>query len=180
MLAGAAIVAIVAAAAPETAHRYAHWPLATAALLVAVAGLYVCIPETDHLRGVAVMAALLVLVEMTVHGSAAVWPVATAAATLVVWAGAFGGVPRTSSLVAALSMPGVVLIEPVAVRLGLVGRSVPPVLVAPALLAGQAVFVLFVGRVAGLREQTSVALAIVVASLTALTVGVHLVAGRRS
>ncbi|MDQ3178704.1 MAG: hypothetical protein M3Q72_14370, partial [Actinomycetota bacterium] len=171
--------AAVAVAATETARRWRPWPLGTGALLVAVAGVYVCVPETDHLRAVAVAVALLVIAEASIADAAAVWPVVTAAAALVAWSGAFGGVFRESSLVAALSMPGVLLVEPLAVRLGFTRRRQPPAVAPALLLAGQAVFVLVVGRVAGLREQASLALLIVVVSFVALTVGVHLVTGRR-
>lgn len=178
-VAGALVVALVAVNEAETAERWRPWPLGSVALLLATGGVYACVPETDHLRRVAVLVVLAIVVELIVARAELEWTVVTAAAALVVWAGVEGGVFRSSALVAALSTPGVLLVEPIAVRLALVRRGAPAIVVPVLLLGGQAAFALFVARMAGLREQTSVAVAIVALALGALTLGVHLVTGRR-
>ncbi len=123
-------------------------------LLVAAAGIYVGVPETDPVRpllGAFGVAALLALFPRlaTLPGAA------SAAVGVLVWTAAAGGYPRPGSVVGGLACVGVVVFAPTLAA----ARGARQWLIAGVLLA----LVLFCARVAGFEESGWVA-----AGLTAL------------
>ena len=174
----ALLLAGVAAGAAGMARRWPGRGLGTGAALGAFVGIYVCVPETERVLSAAVLAAIPFIAEITGQLPTA-WPTILASAALAVWAAYYGGVFRDSALVGGFASLGLLLLEPVSVRLPGPRRGIPPPFTVPALLALQVVYAVAVGRHAGLRPSLASAIAVAVPMALALTIVARLVIGRR-
>jgi hypothetical protein len=177
--AAAVLLAAVAAGSVGMVRRWPRHALATGSCLAAFLGIYACVPETQRVGAIAVVVAIFFVGELTgqLRGS---WPVVVAAAALALWVTYDGGVYRDSALVGGIASLGLVVLEPVAVRLPGPARGLPSALTAPALLALQAVYAVAVGRNAGLRADAASAVAVAVVMAAGLTLAARLIIGRRT
>ena len=174
--AAAAVLAIALLAAPAVG-RWAGNGVTSGWALAAALGLYVGVPETDHIVGV--IAVLIVLFVAELAGRARVdgWVVAGLDA-VIVWAALLGAAGRPGALVAAFAMLGLLVVSaPVA----LVGR--PPREFVPsgwrpaALVALQLGFAIGVARLGGVRTTTSEALTVSAIGIAVLAAASWVVMG---
>lgn len=115
-----AVVAVLTAATatgaalPVTARLLRPPGLVPVLILGAVAATYACVPETDHIGRVALLAALTVVVEVVLRRQVPV-AVTLVVAMVVLWSGVHGATGRPSALVgAAFAAWGLVLLPLVA------------------------------------------------------------------
>lgn len=161
---GPVLVAVAAALVAETDRRHATSGLGPLFLAAAAAGVYLCVPDTEHAQ---------ILVGAAIPVAAAAWPVpltalgrpgAYASVGVLAWVVAVDGHARPGSVVGGLAALGLLLIEPVA-RLARGGRTAldrhwprHPAVVAAGLF--QLVVVLWCARVAGFEQATGPAVAL--------------------
>jgi hypothetical protein len=174
----AGLLAAVGAGSVATVRRWGGRAVGTGSCLMAFAGIYLCVPETERIAAATLIVAILFVGEVTGQLPAR-WPTTLAAATVAVWAAYYGGVFRDSALVGGFASLGLVVLEPLAVRLPGPRRGIPPPYTAPALLVLQGAYAVTVARQAGLRHDVTAALAIAVPLAVALVVAARLVVGRR-
>jgi len=163
----AAFVALVLVAAVETTaksdHDWAGTGLGPLALALAAAGVYACVPDIERsisLLGAVCGLALLSLIVPEIRlGRAGTG----AALGMLVWAGSIGGATRPGSIIGVAACTLCIAIEPFArqaSKAALRGRRG-----AFATLAVEAVGVVAISRIAGLRESAIAALAIAIPTL---------------
>jgi hypothetical protein len=135
------------------ADRWSPRGLWSGLALVSAGGLYLGVPETDHL--VAVAGGLAVLVVADLAGRVRMdGLVVLALAAAVVWVGVWGAVSRAGALTAAMALLGLLLVAPVAERLPGPARPwVPARAQVVALLLLQALFVVGGARFGALRSD---------------------------
>jgi hypothetical protein len=143
---------------------------------VSLGAIYACVPETDHIRWLALAVGVLVVGEF-VLGEPSAPGLASAAVAVVGWAVLYGGHTRDSAVIGGLGAFGLLLIEP----LSNVGSGNAPrirfqrAVGALALVALQAGGTLAIARGGGLRATRSAALVMVVALLGAMAVVCRLI-----
>jgi hypothetical protein len=173
------LLAAAAVALPDLARRWDGTGAVGLLLAAGAAGVYLCLPETDHLDYL-VPAYLVLGVSEAVVRRPLGPGVALAACGLLCWAVLFGGTPRDGALVGGLACLGLLLLEPVARRLpgagsAFVGRGALSGVVALTVL--QVGYCLAVSRTAGLQTDAWVALAIVAVAAIGLLVATRAVLG---
>ena len=166
----ALVIVAGAAAVPELERRLERgvvWLL----MLATVGGIYACVPETGHLRALAMAAALMALIE-AVSGERLGAGAVVAAVGVLAWSVAFGGTYRDSALVGGFASFGVLLLAPIASLL--VTRTRPgsrPLQTFPytiALIGAHAVAALIVSRTAGLATTLGGAIESAIPTVAAL------------
>jgi hypothetical protein len=168
---GAAVALGTIVAAPLVVASARRDPRLVAVLFaVSAVGLYVCVPDTEHARGL--MGGLLAAGLLGVDPELAVTPGVSAVTGLFVWTAAFGGHGRMGSVVGGIACLGVLVLAPLAgwSRRRRASRSV--------LFLTQVAYVAYVARVAGFR-QTAWAAAALAVPATLLAWAVLVVATRR-
>jgi hypothetical protein len=148
-------VALVAAVADATARD--RLGLAPVLLAVTVAGQFLCLPDTEQvtaLAGAAGVLAAVAIVEWAAGARPSVRAGAlsgAAGAVAMAWCIGHGGVGRAGSVVGAVACGGVLLVEPVVLRLSRRHPASPSATVPYVLV--QIPVVLWCSRVAGLRTS---------------------------
>ncbi len=166
VIVGAPIV-VVAVASFESGHREQP-ALSAMGAAIAAGGAFLTVPDTEHvslLAGAAVVVGLGALVHppLTLGASGPVW------AGAFMWSVAIDGSPRTTGIVGALGALGLLVVDP-AVRVNLtIDRGLAMYLPATAPMsrlvqfaALQTALALFTSRIAGLRMDVLVAIALTV------------------
>ena len=129
---------------------------------VSALGLYLGVPETDHVVGVAAVLVVLVLASIAAPGRAS-WVPIVGLDVVLAWAAVRGAPDGGPALAAALTMPGLLIVAPLTSYLPGPRRAIVPASVQPAALVGlQAGFALVVARVAA-RTDTITAAATIAA-----------------
>ena len=153
-------------------------------MLMTIGGIYACVPETGHIRPLAIAAGLLALVELVTAASLGAGAT-TAAVGALAWSVAYGGTYRDSALVGGFASFGVLLLEPVAQLLAqrlprqwISGRrSMPLPMASAAIVAIQAAGALLVSRTAGLARTLAGSIALTAPTLLAMVVLIAVFAG---
>jgi hypothetical protein len=174
--AAAAALAIAFVAAPSVTQLTGRSTVAAIGLVTA-AGLYLGVPETDHVLGLGVGLAVLAVAELRGRLQADAIVVMAVDAALV-WTAVRGAVNRDGAVVAGLALLGLLLVAPVVVGGTSARRSSPRVRVALLVIA-QFVFVVVVARNGALRPDASGAALVAVAGLVGLTLAARLVVAGR-
>jgi hypothetical protein len=175
----AAIALALAAAAATSADRFARRGLWTGLAVATSLGLYVGVPETNHILGLA--AGLLVLWLADLSGRLRINGLLVLAidATLV-WAAVWGASARPGAVVGGLALLGLLLVMPIVrVAPGPIEALVPPSWHVTALIGLQVGFAVAVGRLAALRESAAEAGMIALVGLAGLVALSRLVIGRQ-
>jgi len=135
------------------ADRWAPRGLWSGLAVLSAGGLYLGVPETDHL--IAVAGGLAALLVADVAGRVRMdGLVVLALAAVVVWVGVWGAVSRSGALTAGMALLGLMLVAPAAERLPGPGRAwVPARGQVVALLVLQALFVVGGARLGALRSE---------------------------
>ena len=143
-------------------------------------GLYLGVPETDHVVGVAAVLAVLVLGSIAAPGRAS-WVLVVGLDVVLAWAAVRGAPYGGPALAAALTMPGLLIVAPLTSYLPGPSRAIVPTPLQPAALVGlQAGFALVVARVAARTDTITAAATIAAIAVVVLVVGARLVVGSRS
>ena len=145
----------------RTAAPLADRGLGTGTCVAAFAGIYACVPETERIASAAVIVAIPFVAEVTGQLPGR-WPTTVTTAAVALWAAYYGGVFRDSALVGGFASLGLVVLEPIAVRLPGPRRGVPEPLTVAALLVLQTDYAVGVARTAGLRPDLWSAIAIAI------------------
>lgn len=175
-LLAAAVLAVVAAGSPWTA-RITAWGGAPALAAAAAAGLYVGVPETDHIVGLAVGLAVFALAEL-LGASRTTAAVVVALGGALVWADLAGSGTRQPALIAGVGALGLLLVAPlVAWAPGPSRPLVPRPLRGDAVLAVHAVAVIAIGRRGARTDSVTEVVALAAAVLAGLVVATRLVHG---
>lgn len=152
---GSAAAVTLALVTPATllADRWAPRGLWSGLAVLSTGGLYLGVPETDHL--VAVAGGLVVLLVADLTGRVRVdGLVVLALAAVLVWGGAWGAASRPGALTAAMALLGLMLVAPAAERLPGPARPwVPAPVQVVALLMLQGLFVVGGARLGALRSE---------------------------
>ena len=128
----AAVAAAGGLAAPAVA-RGAGAPVVTGWAAASVLGLYLGVPETDHVVGVAAVIAVLVLTSLAAPRQAS-WLLVAGLDVVLVWAAVRGAPGGGPALAAALAVPGLLVVAPLTSHLPGPRRALAPVSVQPAVL----------------------------------------------
>ena len=173
--ASAAALAVAFAAAPSASQLTARSPIAALGLATAV-GLYLGVPETDHVLGVAVGLAVLTLAELR-RGLHVDTIVTMAVDSALVWTAVRGAANRASAIIGGLALLGLLLVAPLV--LAGRGRRAGGEWRAALLVAAQLVFVVVVARNSAIRPDAGAAAMIAVAGLVGLTITARIVVAGR-
>jgi len=174
--AAAAVLGVVALGAPATA-RAATLGGAPAWALATAVGLYVGVPETDHVIGVGVGLAAFVVAELTGRARADGAAVVALGAALV-WATLQGAGGREPALLAAFGAFGLLAVWPLVGALPGPRRALAPAPLRPALVAAaHAVAAVVIGRRGAVTDERVDVVLFAVAGLAALVIVVRLVTG---
>ncbi len=175
----AAVAAAGGLAAPAVA-RGAGASVVTGWAAASVLGLYLGVPETDHVVGVAAVIAVLVLTSLAAPRQAS-WLLVAGLDVVLVWAAVRGAPGGGPALAAALAMPGLLVVAPLTSHLPGPRRALAPVSVQPAVLVAlQAGFAVVVARNAPSRDTIVEATTLTVAALVVLVLATRLAVGARS
>ncbi len=159
---GAAAVSAAGGLAAPAVARGVGATVVSAWAAVSAGGLYLGVPETDHVVGVAAVLVVLVLASIASPGRAS-WVPIVGLDVVLAWAAVRGAPYGGPALAAALTMPGLLIVAPVTSYLPGPRRAIVPTPVQPAALVGlQAGFALVVARVAA-RTDTITAAATIAA-----------------
>jgi hypothetical protein len=163
--------ALALAAAAVAATRIERWSergVSVGWVLAAAIGMYLGVPETDHLVGV--IAVLIVVWLAGVTGRLrADFPVVTGLDAVLVWAAVRGAAGSSGALLAALAMLGLlVLAPPIAMLPRPANELVRAPWRAPLLVAFQLAFCVTVARLGGVRTTTTRAAVVAATGLVAL------------
>ncbi len=173
--AGAAVLAVAFVAAPSAGRLTARGPVAALGVITA-GGLYLGVPETDHVLGVAVGLAVLAVAELR-HRLQVDTIVTMAVDSALVWTAVRGAANREGAVVGGLALLGLLLVAPLVLAGG--GRREGGQWRAALLVAAQLIFVVVVARNGAVRPDAGAAAAVAAAGLVALTVTARfVVAGR--
>lgn len=178
LAAAAAILATAAVAAPIVA-RVAVPGVAGGLALASAIGLYLGVPETDLVVGVAAALAMVWFADLT--GRLRVdWLIVFALDAVVVFAAVRGAAGRDGAVVGGLAMLGLLVVWPVTAWLpgparGLVPRSLRPL----TLLALHGAYVLVVARRSAIRDDAVGAAVVAAVGVAVLVVATRLAVGRR-
>lgn len=175
-IAAALVLAAVAAVAPSLLALTRGRGVPPGLALGSLAGLYVGIPETEHLFGIGVALAALMVGQWACQADES-WPVVLTIGALVIWSAVYGGSFRNGALLAGLSSVGLLVLAPLAARLPGPGRVVPEPLVAPGLLVAQLMYAVALGRLVGLRDGAIEGLAVAAAATAVLVVATRVILG---
>ena len=148
-------------------------------VLMTIGGIYACVPETGHVRPLAVAAGLVALVELVAHAPLGAGAI-TAAVGVLAWAVAYGGTYRDSALIGGFASFGVLLFGPIAQLLAVWLPRRPTASLAfssATIVAVQGAGALVVSRTAGLANTVSGSIALAVPTLVAMVVLVAVLAG---
>lgn len=160
----------VAGLAAPSADRWAGTGITSGWALAAATGLFLGVPETDHVQGVIAVLLIVWLVELFGLTRVGGWFVAGLDAVLV-WSAARGAAGIGGALVAGLACLGMLVMMAPASWLPRPRREVMPTAWrAPALMALQLGFVIGVARIGGVRTTVSEALVVSGAALVVLLV----------
>ena len=163
----AAVAAAGGLAAPAVA-RGAGASVVTGWAAASVLGLYLGVPETDHVVGVAAVITVLVLTSLAAPRQAS-WLLVAGLDVVLVWAAVRGAPGGGPALAAALAMPGLLVVAPLTSHLPGPRRALAPVSVQPAVLVAlQAGFAVVVARNAPSRDTIVEATTLTVAALVVL------------
>jgi len=172
--------AFVLAAAALAATRIERWSdrgVSAGWALAAAIGMYLGVPETDHLVGVIAVLIVMWLAGVTGRLRADYLVVAGLDAVLV-WGAVRGASGSSGALLAALAMLGLLVVAPLIAQLPRpVGELVPDSWRAPLLVALQLVFCVTVARLGGVRTTTAEAAVVAATGLVALGAAAWLVIG---
>jgi hypothetical protein len=145
--------------------------------LAAAIGMYLGVPETDHLVGVIAVLIVVWLAAATGRLRADFLVVAGLDAVLV-WAAVQGASGSSGALLAALAMLGLLVLAPLIALLPRpAGELVPASWRAPVLVALQLAFCVTVARLGGVRTTTTEAAIVAATGLVALGAAAWLVIG---
>jgi hypothetical protein len=172
--------AITLAAAALAATRIDRWSdhgVSAGWALAAAIGMYLGVPETDHLVGV--VAVLIVVWLAGVTGRLrADFEVVAALDVVLVWAAVRGAAGSGSALLAALALLGLLVLAPPIALLPRPSREPLPPAWRPAALMGlQLVFCVTVARLGGVRTTMTEAAVVATTGLVALGVAAWLAMG---
>jgi len=172
------LLAAVATLAPTLLAVSRGRGLAPGLALGSLVGLYAGVPETEHLIGVSVAVAVIMVGHWAGQTEES-WPIVLAMSALVVWSAVFGGSFRNGALFAGLASLGLLVLAPIATRLPGPGRIIPDELVVPLLIAAQVVYTVALGRLVGLRDGAVEGAAVVALAAGLLIVVARVVVGPR-
>ena len=161
--AGAAL-AVAFAAAPSVVGLTRQRTVAALAMITA-GGLYLGVPETDHILGLLVGLAVLAIAEVRGRVRSDTIIVMAIDAALV-WAAIRGAANREGAVVGGLALLGLLLVAPLVI--GGSSRRANPPLAAAMLVIAQLVFVVVVARNGALRPDASGAALVACAGLVGL------------
>jgi hypothetical protein len=143
-------------------------------------GLYLSVPETDHIVGVGAVVVVLVLGSLTSPRQAS-WLLVAGLDVVLAWAAVRGAPASGPALVAGLSTPGLLIVAPASANVpGPAHALVPAVLRSAALIGLQVGYAVFLARVAARSDTVAVAAAIVGAALVVLVVAARFAVGSQS
>lgn len=146
--------------------------------VVTVVGLYLGLPETGAVLGVALGLGVLWVAEST--GRARLdGLVVVLLAAVIVWAALWGAVTRPWAVTGGIAMLGLFLVGPLAVSVPHAGRGLPRPWDAACLVVLQLVFVVGVARTAAIGDDVMVASSISIAALALLALLAWAVTGGR-
>ena len=156
----AAVIVAAATTVPEL-ERHLERGVVWLLMLTTIGGIYACIPETGHLRALAITVGLMALIEAWSGERLGAGPLAAAAGVLA-WSVAYGGTYRDSALVGGFASFGVLLLAPVAqqlrTRMRSGARQLGTVSYSAALVTVHAIAAAVVSRTAGLATTIGVAI----------------------
>lgn len=173
--AGAAALAIAFVAAPSASRLTVRSPVAALGVVTA-GGLYLGVPETDHVLGVAVGLAVLAVAELR-HRLQLDTMVTMAVDAALVWTAVRGAANREGALVGGLALLGLLLVAPLV--LAGRGRREGGQWRSAMLIGAQLIFVIVVARNGAVRTDTGAAAAVAAAGLVGLTITARLVVAGR-
>ena len=177
--AGSAGVSAVGALAAPAVARGGGAALVYGWAAVSALGLYAGVPETDHVVGVAAVSVVRVLASLASPARAG-WVMVVGLDVVLAWAAVRGAPAGGPALVAALAMPGLLVVAPLTSCLPGPRRPFVPRTVQPPVLVGlQSGFALVVARSAASADTIALASAITAAALLALVVTARLTVGSR-
>ena len=143
-------------------------------------GLYLGVPETDHVVGVAAVLAAVFLASLAAPGPAS-WVLVVGLDVVLVWTAVRGAPDGGPALLAGLAMPGLLVVAPVTSHLPGPRRPIVPASMQPAALIGlQAGFTVAIARTAARADTIAVASTIVALGLVVLLATARLAVGPRS
>ena len=162
--------------------RWAGTGISSGWALASGIGLYVGVPETDHLVGMLPVLAIVWLAELSgrMRVDAAV---VIALDVVLVWATVHGAVNRSGALVAGLAVLGLLVVGPLVALVvdrvpGAARVPIPGRWTMPALVGLQFVFAVGVARVGGVRTTTAEAVAVVAVAVPLLALVAAPIIGR--
>jgi hypothetical protein len=165
-----AAIVFAAAATQSTDHRWrgvGRVPTVATWGLLSLGGIYSCVPETDHIRWLAIAVGVLI-VGAIVAGSPVDSGALAVMCGLLGWAVLYGGQYRDSAMIGGLGSFGLLLLEPLARLLPNRRSHWPTPAIAGVLTALQAIGCLVIGRKGGLRADAPGALVVVVPIMFAM------------
>jgi hypothetical protein len=149
-------------------------------VLASAIGLYLGMPETDHVIGVAAVSAALFLASFAAPARTS-WVLVVGLDVVLAWAAVRGAPAGGPPLVAGLAIPGLLVVAPLTSYLPGPRRGIVPPAVHPVALVGlQAAFAVAIARTAARTDTTAIASIIVAVGLAALVAAARLVVGSRS
>ena len=169
--AAAAALAVAFAAAPSVVGLMRQRTVAVLGVITA-GGLYLGVPETDHVLGLLVGLSVLAIADVRGRVRLDTIIVMTIDAALV-WAAIRGAADREGAVVGGLALLGLLLVAPLVI--GGSSRRANPPLAAAMLVIAQLVFVVVVARNGALRPDASGAALVASAGLVGLAVAGRLI-----
>jgi hypothetical protein len=162
-----ATLAVALVVVPGT-NRWAGRGLNSGWALATLCGLYVGVPETDHIVGMAPVLGIVWLGELT--GRMRVDALVVAALDIVlVWAAVEGAVNRSGAMIAGVSLLGLLVVAPIVIIIaGTESEEPMPAWAVGALIALQLLFAVSVARVGGVRTTAAEATTVVIVALPVL------------
>ena len=178
--AGAAGVSAVGGLAAPAVARGAGARVVAGWAVASALGLYLGVPETDHVVGVTAGLTVLLLASLVAPGRTS-WVLVVGLDVLLAWAAVRGAPGGGPALAAGLAMPGLLVVAPLTSHLPGPRRAIASTAVqGAALVVLQACFAVGVARVAARADTIAVASTIAAAALVVLIVGARLIVGSRS
>ena len=178
--AGAAGVSAVGGLTAPAVARSAGASVVTGWAMASAVGLYLGVPETDHVVGVAAVSAVLFLASLAAPTRAS-WVLVVGLDVVLAWAAVRGAPVGGPPLVAGLAMPGLLIVAPLTSYVPGPRRAIVPAALQPAAMVGlQAVFAVGIARTAARTDTIAISSILVALGVAVVVAAARLAVGSRS